>query len=554
MMKTTTNNPVTVPAVLALPAPMTAEEIYTAAHIINHQVLSSRHKLTAQQIMHDMDVAQYHDQKRERLPELAAEHTRLESLHDELMQQAAELERIAARVTTPKAERDEASAQARAAKAQALNAQREADAIWTYITNSRHSDAADATQAAALEYWYTGNWAAAQRAAGRASNEQRKAAGLTNTRTEVRQITEEEYNAKRQQITITHKDGSTETVYTAPEKEPVKGKRGQDNGYITYEHRNSPRYNGYFAVWHRPAERAVIVYDSMDADSTTAATYTDNGGLNAVQDAWDAEAVQQMLTAANLTEQERRIVQRAAAIIMQTDAHTAHQYSAAWAKALRLCNVYAKQDQTTTQAAIKDKLSSTERSRIKRIKDKLSAAKAAQEQQQAAEEAAAAQTMKPLDLVAAMSRHAATVAPAAPVIKWTRRAYPQTVTSTTTAADRIIAADQQRKAAEEAARAAQAAKAEQERAEREAAERAKYSTWYAMEEAHKQNEQQRKAAAAEAAAEQEQRKAANARKLAAYNATLKATFAAMGTTYAKATEEQRNAARAAAQTAYDAAR
>lgn len=561
MKKTTTN-----PETYKKPEDMTAAELLTAAHVITHQICHNRYKLTAQAIMLELDNANRYDITRDKLPELVEQESACRRIHDEMMEQAHTAEQLAKRVTLPKPEREAAAAAALRYKAAAEAARKDADALWDIITNGSHSAAADITQAAALALVATGDWKQAQRAAGKESNALRKVSGLSGSRTAVYPISEEEYNSHRSKTTITAADGSTRTEYGEPIPEKVKTRKGRENGYITFEERHSAHYDGYFAVWHRPAERAVIVYDSMDGESETARTYADNGGLNAVQDAWDAEAIQQMLTAANLTEQERRIVQKAAAIIMQTDAHTAHQYAAAWAKALRLCNVYAAADQTATQTAIETKLSNTEKSRIKRIKDKLSAAKAAQERQQAAEEvAAAAAHTKPLDLVAAMSRHAATIPTAAPVIRWTRRPYAQDVQDVTAEYAAAAAARQAAQAETERKRIAAAmeeAAAEHEKKrledvadgkwwlrkpEEETAEARQHmatiNAWLKRQDEHK----------AAAAAAEEQRKAANARKLAAYNATLKATFAAMGTTYAAATEEQRSSAKAAAQAAYDAA-
>lgn len=434
-MKTTTA------PVLLLPAPRDPADIMHDAHIITHQICANRYKLTGQHIMLEMDNANRRDVTAEQLPAWSIEEEALRLLHDSLMEEYREYKAIAQRVTATQEEREAAAAHAAQLKARATQAKLQADAIWERIQHSTMSAAADMTQAAALELWFNGNWQAAQKAAGRESNALRKAAGCAGRVTELTPITEAEYRAKCKTVTVTKPDGSTETVTMEPEREAVKGTKGRDNGFITYEHRNSPKYKGYFAVWHRPAERAVIVYDTMDADSATASTYADNGGLNAIHDEWDKQHILSMLEAANLSERDRAVVLKAAAIIMQTDAHTPHQYSAAWARALRLCNVYGSSNQHDTKQHIEAALSSSERSRITRIKDKLKAAKTAQDAADAEwERINAHQTPAAPDLIAGQSHAAANQPTAAPVIRWTRRPYAVNMTDAEAEASRAAEA------------------------------------------------------------------------------------------------------------------
>ena len=416
--------------VLLLPAPRDPADILHEAHIITHQVCANRYKLTAQKIMLEMDNANRADQTAHRLPEMCAEEESNRLLHDSLMEEAAIYESIRDRVTLPTAEREAAAKQAETIKARAEQAKLHADALWKRISNSTYSNAADMTQAAALALWWSGSWKKGQTAAGRESNALRKAAGLPNSRTEVTPITAEEYRAKCQTVTITKEDGTTETVTLPPERETVKGTKGRDNGFITYEYRNSPKYKGYFAVWHRPTERAVIVYDSMDSESATAATYADNGGLNAVHDAADYDRLCAMFDRAGLSERDRAAVTKAAARIMQTDAHTPEAYAECWRYGLRNAHIYSNAEQEATPERIREALTAAERKRKERILEKLSRAKAAQEAADREwERIAADQTQTAPDLVQAVAQTAAQIPPAAPVIKWTRRPHAANLTT-----------------------------------------------------------------------------------------------------------------------------
>lgn len=410
--------------VLLLPEPRDPAAIMHEAHIITHQVCANRYKLTAQQIMLDMDNANRADQTAERLPELCAEEEAHRLHHDALMEEAALYESIAQRVTLPEEERKTAARQAATLKTQAAQAKAQADALWEKISNSTMSAAADMTQSAALALWWDGSWKKGQKAAGRESNALRKAAGIAGRVTEVTPITPEEYRAKCQRVTVTKADGTTEEITLEPEREQVKGTKGRDNGFITYEHRNTPKYKGYFAVWHRPAERAVIVYDSMDSESATAATYADNGGLNAVHDAADYDRICAMFDRAGLSERDRAAVSKAAARIMQTDAHTPEAYAECWRYGLRNAHIYSKQEQEAAPERIREALTASERKRKERIIAKLDKARAAQEAAESEwERIAADQTPKTADLVHVMSQTAAEIPNAAPVITWTRRPH-----------------------------------------------------------------------------------------------------------------------------------
>ena len=174
-----------------------ALESARVGHLAAHLALRARHQSSGLQLMLDLDRAQVRDHQREDLPRIAAEALAAHAEHIQHRTAAEQLQAIADRISTPAAQATAAAQAAAVERKAAARALDRAQRLESVIGSTSHTDRADISQAAALAYWTTGNFAAACSAAGKAIAAIAAAQGCNATRTKVIPITPEEAAAER---------------------------------------------------------------------------------------------------------------------------------------------------------------------------------------------------------------------------------------------------------------------------------------------------------------------------------------------------------------------
>lgn len=360
-----------------------AAEVAQLAHVAAYLAIRARHQASGLDFMRRLNQQQPNDRQRENVPTIAAEALAARAAHDQHRAQAAALQAIAERVSTPAAQALEAAQAAAVERHAAAQHLAHAERLERVITTTSHSDRADISQAAAAELWNTGNFAAACKAAGRAIAAVAAAQGCTATRTKVQPITAEEAQQER-------------AAHPNAERIPfnVQGGNSTTAGFYTIEYRDSKRFpRGWYRVNHYHTTAPHISYEVF-ASSEAAAALADNGGINAITNQQAAEDITALFDRAKLSDRERivcRYMLDNTAAAAGAQAIAEHQQQTAEAKAAATSRKAAQQIQrraderaeeiraaairhnAMTRAAIYSER--TQRDIMKRIREKLEAAK-----------------------------------------------------------------------------------------------------------------------------------------------------------------------------------
>lgn len=387
---------VTLPDVITLRAytDSNAAEVTKAAHIAAFLTLRAREQGSGLDIMRRLAQQQSNDRKREELPRIAGEALEARAAHDQHRSNAATLQAIADRISTPADQAHEAAAAAATERRAAAQALAHAERLERVIFTTSHSDRADISQAAAVELWNTGNFAAACKAAGKAIAAVAAAQGCTATRTKVQPITAAE--AAQEQA-----------AHPNAERIPfnVQGGNSTTAGFYTIEYRNSARFPaGWYRVNHYHTTAPYMSYEVFSSSEAAAALQT-NGGINAITNQQAAEDIAALFDRAKLSDRERiicRYMLDNTAAVAGVKAVEEHQRKTAEAKAAatsrkRALEIQHRADERTEEiraAAIRHNAMSraaiyserTQRDIMKRIREKLEAAKSAPQEQPTAAE------------------------------------------------------------------------------------------------------------------------------------------------------------------------
>ena len=388
-----------------------AAEITNTAHAAAYIALRAREQSSGLDLMRRLAQQQGNDRRREDLPRIAGEALEARAAHDRHREQAAALQAIAERVSTPADQAEEAAQAAAVERHAAALALAHAERLERVISTTSHSDRADISQAAALAYlefttnhsadeydteeeYQSAAFAAACKAAGRSIAAVAAAQGCTATRTKVQPITAEE--AAQEQA-----------AHPNAERIPfnVKGGNSTTAGFYTIEHRNSPRFPaGWYRVNHYHTIAPYISFEVF-ATSEAAAALQTNGGINAITNQQAAEDIAALFDRAKLSDRERivcRYMLDNTAAAAGAQAVAEHQRKTAEAKAAANSTKAAQQiqrraDERTEEiraAAIRHNAMTraavyserTQRDIMKRIREKLEAAKSAPQEQPTAAE------------------------------------------------------------------------------------------------------------------------------------------------------------------------
>lgn len=586
------------------------------------KVTRARYSSSAQPLMLQL----YHDaQQYVRATYAADTITSADAARDEaatLRDAATANTRTADRISTPAVQADGLRAEADTMRSDA------AELVQTALDVERHApglmpfgDGADIAQDAALQRWidYTAGKPlhesasrSARSAAGRAITAAKAAAGIPATRTKVDSFTaiaaadlqragrlprdagskSHPYTDEQRGMISVHADVMRKALlarYASADKIPFSVREGMTAGYYTVEYRNSARFP---ANWYRVAHYATFAPIRLDdyaigaaEDSDSRATLADT--VREIRPYMIPGAEPQpcdIITAAQLSERERRILDRATSttdpIMAAIDVRAAERYqiatdthaatldprSARKYRAARARRETTARAKATLRAAVKLEGLDPNKDRhvLSRIRSKLTAAR--DEIAVSRRNSSGAPHITPAPRVIWWyDTQGPQTADPAPVIQWTRRSYAQDTQTISTPAQREqdaiarrageIAAYERKQAAAAARAAAVAASTARAddyfikpaaasaavfmaaaRAQREAVFDRNYDRWEAA--------QKRRNAAQDA----QQTTAAEERRN-RYNAALRAALHEMGVTWQTATPAQRQQATAAAQTA-----
>lgn len=613
-------HPNTTPACVMLPT--VGDYIITAAARDLRKVTRARYSSSAQPLMLQLyrDAAQYI-----RATYAADTITSADNDRDAaaaLRDAATANTRTADRISTPAAQADALRDEADTMRSDA------AELVQSALDVERHApglmpfgDGADIAQDAALQRWidYTAGKPlhesasrSARSAAGKGIAAARAAAGIPSTRTKVQSFTalaaadlkrtgqlprdagnkDHPYTDEQRETISAHADSMREALlarYANADKIPFSVREGMTAGYYTIEYRNSARFP---ANWYRVAHYATLAPARLDDYATGAAEDSDSRAtladtIREIRPHMIPGAEPQpceIISAAQLSERERRILDRATSMTdptmaavdiraaeryqIATDTHaatldprSAKKYRAGRARR----EIIYRGNAAIRAAAQLEGVPAAQLPNVRsRIKKKLEAAAA--DLKAARQNRSGAPHITPAPrIIWWYDTQGPQTADPAPVIRWTRRPYAQDVQTISTPAQRereAIArrasevAAYERKQAVAAAHAAAIAEATARaddyfikpaaasaaifeaaaRARREEVFTRNYDRWEAA--------QKRRNAAQDA----QQTTAAEERRN-RYNAALRAALREMGVTWQTATPAQRQQATAAAQTA-----
>lgn len=226
---------------------------------------------------------------------------------------ADELQRIADKVTTPAAAKQAAAiaaAEYRREADAALDDERTLDSAANGLT---YTDRADLVQEAALAYWQTGSIRMASKAVRRSVRNLAHPDAKTEARTDVWKLEDapKTYRAAAEAANLINDPNTPadENGEQQPRKVDAITTRGERDGYLTYERREATegREAGYYLIHHRLTVPAYISYETF-ATGEGAKAIARNDGLNVILNKTDKEAVDDLMTRANLNKRERQIV------------------------------------------------------------------------------------------------------------------------------------------------------------------------------------------------------------------------------------------------------
>lgn len=276
-----------------------AAEVMKLAHIAAFLALRAREQASGLDLMRRLAQQQSSDRQRENVPTIAAEALAARAAHEQHRANAAALDAIAQRVSTSAEDAHTAAAAAAVERHAAAQHLAHAERLERVISTSSHSDRADISQAAAVELWNTGNFAAACKAAGRSIAAVAAAQGCTATRTKVFPITAEEAAAE-----LAAHPNTGRVPFN------VQGGNSTTAGYYTIEHRNSKRFPaGWYRVNHYHTTAPYISYEvfASGEGAEAVSTLQTNGGINAIYNQQAAEDVNALFDRARLSDRERII-------------------------------------------------------------------------------------------------------------------------------------------------------------------------------------------------------------------------------------------------------
>lgn len=311
----------------------------------------------------------------------AADERRAE--HDESRENADLFNRMANRASVPQDEATAARECRDTERAAAAHALAEAQDIERRAAMLTHSDRADLVQeAAAILMLHGRNSKEAAAAVRRAVRAAASGSGYTQSRTEIlRPATAEDY-AKH---TIFH---DRRKAVSSLEPLPHYSRKGVQDGYTTIEPRKAGKWKdgserpaGDYVIHRRQTAPAYISYEQ----------YTENGekdmrtndGINAIQNQTDREDIERLISRANLNATERAALLyvldnvTAANVMRKADEDgesTESLVNRLWREALRRAGVLTANEQDSTRDHITERLSSAEKMRLKRMREKLRAA------------------------------------------------------------------------------------------------------------------------------------------------------------------------------------
>lgn len=308
------------PAVIILPPYMpsnteAAPEVIRAAYVAAFLAIRARHQSSGLDFLRVLNLQQAADRQRENLPTIAAEALTARAAHAEHRAAYDLYNAIANRTTAPIDQREHAAQLAEEHRRAATQCRATYDRLERVISTTSHSDRADIVQAAAVAMWHTGNFAEACKAAGKAIGAIAAANGCTATRTKVKAITKEQADAIRKDYTtsatkVYNEDGELirEDENTETERIPFKTREGLTAGYKTIEYRNSKHFpKGWYEVKHYHTAAPCISYEVFATDEDSPALAT-NGGINAITTQQAAEDIAALIDRAKLNERERAVI------------------------------------------------------------------------------------------------------------------------------------------------------------------------------------------------------------------------------------------------------
>lgn len=330
-----TRHIITTPAVIIPPmseeyrAALAVEQGHRAAHVR----LAAVYRASGLDLMRELADQQQRDKLHEDMPRIAAEIGERQREHDAATAAADILDRIAERTSTGAAQRRAAEQQRDKLRAAAKKATNDIRTLETKMADLTASDRADISQEAALTFYQTGDFKTACKAAGQAITAMRSHNAIDATRTQVTKIDRAEYDRMKERFPdMPKRDPKTHDIIGfQPFHIPHIGRKGVQNGFITYEYRNTKRHQGFYKVLHYATVAPVTFYEA----------YKDNDESN---DTHPADIVRSKSTAVDNQQDAEDLAALAADLAEYTAAFTATERD-------RLANlIHMMMDTTAAQA------------------------------------------------------------------------------------------------------------------------------------------------------------------------------------------------------------
>lgn len=226
---------------------------------------------------------------------------------------ADELQKAADKVRTPAAAREAAAIAAAEYRREADAALDDERTLDSAANGLAYTDRADLVQEAALAYWLTGNIRAASKAVRKSVRSLAHPDAKTEARTDLWKLENapKTYRAAAEAANLINDPNTPadENGEAQPRKVDAITTKGERDGYLTYEHREAAegREEGFYLIHHRLTVPAYISYETF-ATGEGAKAIAKNDGINAIFNQTDKEAIDALITRANLNGRERDIL------------------------------------------------------------------------------------------------------------------------------------------------------------------------------------------------------------------------------------------------------
>ena len=294
---------------------MTPAQLEATAEAAARNALQRREQASGLHLMRELLQSAPQNITAANLPAVGAEALTHERAHRHHSAQAAAFQAIADRKTTPPAEARAAREEAKKHRQKAEQHRQTAESLCRVIATASHTDLADIISAAKLTLYAIAADPAADlltaypeavKAASKAIDTSATASALTSTRTAWTPTTPEAARAWSKAHPNANK-----VYFTIRDSERA--------GYITLEYwkpeakkRKSRRPEGWYFVRHYNTVSPYVSFEDYTQTAAGQAAVSKNDGINAIQNAADAESIAALLSRANLSPKEQEICYKTA--------------------------------------------------------------------------------------------------------------------------------------------------------------------------------------------------------------------------------------------------